>query len=163
MASHKVQVSPPPCNQTIPPQPPTSGLVRSLRNRPRSAKTKAPTRSKYFECTEEDEPTRDYSTQDEDDTGPEKVGDEMHMEVSGDERGEGKASMRSKTRGNKRRPGIALQRAGKQRKTAKSTVGQVLGVSPTSDSEGPDVEGGNEYMIHPNTMAFLKGKKFIEC
>ena len=167
MATHKEKVSPPPRNQTTLPQPRTSasGPARSLRNRVRGEKDKAPTRSKYFECSGEDELARNHSAQHED-TGLEKTEDVMHVEDDEDWSDKDKASMRSRTGGNKRKPGIALQRVDKQRKKARPTTGYIPEGSPTRDSEDLDAESGNGYrdnMIHPNTMAFLKGKKFTEC
>jgi len=165
MATHKEKAPPPPRNQATLLQPRTSasGLVRNLRNRPRSEKDKAPTRSKYFELSEEGEPTRNYFAQHED-TGLGKIEDVMHVE---DESDKDEASMGSKTRRSKRKPGIALQRADKQGKKARPTIGQIPGGSPTEGSptggSPTGDESGNEYrdnMIHLNTMAFLKGKKF---
>lgn len=159
MATHKEKVS---HNQTTLPQPRKSatGLSRSLRSRPRSEKHKAPTRSKYFE---EDELTEDCFAQDED-TRLEEIEDEVHVEVDEDESDTDETNIGSKKRRNKRKPGISLQRAGKQRRKARPTIGQTLGVSPArgspaGDSDGLDAESGNEYRgntIHPNTMAFLK-------
>ncbi|KAF8428370.1 hypothetical protein EV426DRAFT_587613 [Tirmania nivea] len=149
MATHR-KVSPTPPYQATPPQPRTPA-VRSLRNRPQSEKDKAPTRSKYFEWSEEAECTRNHLAQDEDPRLG-KIEDYMCVEVDEDGRDKYEASMGSKARGNKRKPGIALQKAGKQSKKARPAIGQTLEGSPSGDS-------GIEYrdnMIHPNTMAFLK-------
>lgn len=135
-----------------------SGLARSLRSRLRSEKDNAPTRSKYFEWSEEDELTSNYSARREE-AGLGKSEDEMHVGVGEDEGDKDEASIASKTRRNKRKPGTASQRADKQVKKARPTIGQIPGDSPTGDCKSSDAEIGNEYrdnMIHPNTMAFLK-------
>ncbi|KAF8453029.1 hypothetical protein BGX38DRAFT_1180511 [Terfezia claveryi] len=158
--------SPPPHshNQTTLTQPGTSasGLGGSLRSRLRSEKDKASTRSKYFEWSEEDELASNYSNYStrHEEAGLGKIEDEIHVAVGEDEDDMDEASMASKQRRNKRKSGTASQRADKQVKKARPTIGQIPGDYPTGDCKGSDADLiGNEYrdnIIHPNTMAFLK-------
>jgi len=136
------------------PQAHTSGLAISLRNRPRRDKHKGQIRSKYFESPKEDEPAGSYPARFED-TRVGRLGDEM---VRGNRRARDGHGAK-----NKRKPGIAFQGVDKQRKKAKLAIGQTPRASPTGDSEGLGAESVIKYqdnMIHPNTMTFLKGKKF---